>query len=173
MTRRTAPRRVHLIDGLVPSGRKVCAVCTCGARTTPRVSEDRALAALVESHPLTEPTCVLCGADYAGTDWLTLRSRYVQVLTDPVTGDEFLTCRDLPRSCRDGAAQRQLHLDRSAAEAFGCQICQPPRPVCAGEHPSDLHGPMCLTPLAPVSTHHPNFTATCAESSLAFVGWWP
>jgi hypothetical protein len=74
----------------------------------------------------------LCGADYAGTDWLTLRSRYVQVLTDPVTGDEFLTCRDLPRSCRDGAAQRQLHLDRSAAEAFGLVLPPPALRVVGG-----------------------------------------
>ncbi|MEH1124774.1 hypothetical protein [Micromonospora sp. CPCC 206061] len=124
MTAPAAPRRVHLIDGLVPSGGRVYAVCTCGARTTPRVSEDRALAALVEAHPLTEPKCALCGADHAGHDWLALRSRYVQVVADPATGDQFLACRGMPRSCQDGAAQRQLHLDRAAAEAFGLE----PRP---------------------------------------------
>jgi hypothetical protein len=132
MTTPAAPRRVHLIDGLAPSGRKVYAVCSCGFRTTPRVSEGRALAALVQTHPLTDPTCALCGAEHAGHGWLALRSRYVQILTDPATGDEFLTCRGLPRSCRDGAAQRQLHLDRAAADAFGLEPRPPALRVVGG-----------------------------------------
>lgn len=128
----TDRRLVHLIDGLAPSGQKVSAVCSCGFRTTPRATEERALAALRQTHPLTTPTCELCGREHPRHDWLALRSRHVQVHTDPATGNQFLVCRGLARSCQNGAEQRQMHLDRTAFEAFGLQPGRPTLRVVGG-----------------------------------------
>ncbi len=125
MTAAAGPVRVHLIDGLARSGARVRAVCTCGYATSPRANEERAVFALRVEHELTEPVCALCGTEHSGHDWQSLRSRYVQILTDPGTGDQFLTCRGLPRSCQDGAAQRQVHLDRAVAESFGIELRRP------------------------------------------------
>jgi hypothetical protein len=86
------------------------------------------LAALLDDHGWTPPICVTCGPDhqgYPGRNWEALRARNVQILTDPATGGTFLVCRDLPQSCREGSAQRQLHLDRAAFDAFGLEL--PPR----------------------------------------------
>ncbi|MGW5384003.1 hypothetical protein [Nocardia sp. NPDC003963] len=119
---------VHLPWGYLPSGRRVRAVCSCGFATTPRASEARALAALLDDHGWTPPICATCGHDhqgYPGRDWEALRDRDIQILTDPATGGTFLVCRDLPQSCREGSAQRQLHLDRAAFDAFGLEL--PPR----------------------------------------------
>lgn len=41
---------------------------------------------------------MLCGVTYADTDWLDFR-RFLQVLRDPMTGDEFAMCQD-PAVCR-------------------------------------------------------------------------
>ena len=81
--------------------------------------------ALLAEHGYTNPQCQVCGTDHHGHSWQDLRTRYVQILTDPSSGDEFLVCRDLPRACRDGAAQQQVQLDRAAAEAFGIQLPRP------------------------------------------------
>jgi hypothetical protein len=111
------PRRVHLMAGFAPSGRRVRAVCSCGEATTPRSSEARALAALLAEHGTTRAQCALCGRDYQGQSWQQIRDGLV-VLDDRLDG-EFLACRDMPQSCRDGAAQRQVHLDRAAFDALG------------------------------------------------------
>jgi hypothetical protein len=103
-------------------------VCSCGYTTTPRASETRALAALLDNHGWTPPICVTCGHDhqgYPGRNWEALRARDIQILTDPASGGTFLVCRDLPQACREGSAQRQLHLDRAAFDAFGLEL--PPR----------------------------------------------
>ncbi|WP_033247439.1 hypothetical protein [Nocardia carnea] len=119
---------VHLPAGYLPAGRKVRAVCSCGQTTTPRVNEDRALAALLAEHGWTPPICALCGTDhqgYPGRDWDSLRLHDVEILVDPATGGTFLVCRGMPRSCRDGAAQKQLHLDRAVADGFGFELPRP------------------------------------------------
>src|SRR5262249_8522645 len=100
---------VHLMDGFLPAGRKVRAVCSCGYQTSPRVDERRALQALESEHGYTRPVCVLCGRDYEDRTWQQLRDMDLQVLTDPATGAEFIACRDAPPACREGAAQRQIH----------------------------------------------------------------
>ncbi|GAB3901753.1 hypothetical protein GCM10029964_091020 [Kibdelosporangium lantanae] len=120
------PRRVCLPWGYLPSGRNVRAVCSCGHHTTPRVDQARALDALLSEHGHTMPVCQTCGTDYTGHSWEQLRHD-LEILTEPATGDEFLTCRGMPRSCRDGGAQRQLHLDRAAEEALGVPLL-PERP---------------------------------------------
>lgn len=127
-------RRVHLMDGLAPSGRRVRAVCSCGHATTPRADEDRALAALTAEHELTRPQCALCGHDYTGRSWQQLARADLRILTDS-TGDQFLVCRDMPRSCADGAAQRQVHLDRAAFEGFGLPVPPPTLRVIPGGQP--------------------------------------
>jgi hypothetical protein len=110
-------RKVHLMAGFAPSGHRVRAVCSCGEATTPRASQARALAALLAEHGTTRPRCALCGRDYEGLSWQRIRDGLV-VLDDRLDG-EFLACRDMPRSCRDGAVQRQVHLDRAAFDALG------------------------------------------------------
>jgi hypothetical protein len=62
------------------------------------------------------------GRDYAGRSWEQVRDD-LQILTDPGHG-EFLACRGALAACRDGAAQRQVRLDRAAFESFGAE---PPR----------------------------------------------
>lgn len=90
-------RRVHLMAGFARSGRRARAVCTCGEATTPRASEARALTALRAEHGATRAQCALCGHDYEGLSW---------------------------QRIRDGAAQRQVHLDRAAFDALG--VAKPP-----------------------------------------------
>ena len=116
------PRRIHLMDGFAPSDGRVRAVCTCGAATTPRASEALALAALRAEHGTSHPRCALCGRDYEGLSWRQIRDA-LAILEDRLDG-EFLACRDMPKSCRDGAAQRQVHLDRAAFDALG--VAKPP-----------------------------------------------
>ena len=123
-------RRVHLMAGFAPSGRRVRAVCSCGEATTPRASMQRALAALLAEHGTTRPRCVLCGRDYEGLSWQQVRDALV-VLEDRLDG-EFLACRDMPQSCRDGAAQRQVHLDRAAFDALGIEKPAPMLRVLPG-----------------------------------------
>lgn len=125
------PRRVCLPSGYTSSGQKVRAWCTCGYGTTPRVSRARALDALLTDHGHTAPICALCGKDHSGHDWLTLRTRYVEILTDPLDGP-FLVCRGMSRACMDGAAQKQLHRDRAAADGFGFDLPRPSLRVIDG-----------------------------------------
>ena len=116
------PRRVHLMAGFAPSGKRVRAVCSCGEATTPRADQARALAALLAEHGTTRAQCALCGRDHDGESWQRIRDA-LTILDDPLDG-EFLACRDMPRSCREGAAQRQVHLDRAAFDALG--VAKPP-----------------------------------------------
>ncbi|MFC9898543.1 hypothetical protein ACFVMC_33035 [Nocardia sp. NPDC127579] len=123
----TAASRVHLPSGYLPVGKKFRAVCACGWLTTPRVTEERALDALLKDHGWTAPICVLCEKDhqgYVGRDWFALQ-REVEILDDPATGGTFLVCRDSPQSCRDRTDQRMLHLDRTVAESFGIDMPRP------------------------------------------------
>ena len=120
------------MDGYVPGGRGVRAVCSCGHATTPRADEQRALRALASEHGQTTPRCAVCDRDYEGRSWEQLRDD-LQILTDPDHG-EFLACRGAPQACRDGAAQRQVHLDRAAFEQLGAE---PPRPRLRVVHDSD------------------------------------
>ena len=124
-------RRVHLMDGFAPSGRRVRAACTCGVATTPRVNETRALDALQSDHGFTPPVCALCGHDYEGRTWLQIVRHDLQILKDSIDG-EFLACRDMPQACRDGADQRQMHLDREAFDAFGIPTQAPKLRVIPG-----------------------------------------
>ena len=121
----TGPHRVHLPWGIVPAGQKVRAVCSCGHRGAPHADRDRAVEALLSRHGSNSPRCALCGRDHHGHHWDELRDRYLEILIDPGTGDEILVCRGMPQSCRDGAAQKQLHLDRKVADGFGLEL--PPR----------------------------------------------
>jgi len=116
-------RRVHLMNGFLPAGRRVRAVCSCGYRTTPHTDEFRAREALATEHGQSQPRCAVCGRDYEGRPWQQILID-LQILTDPIDG-EFLACRDAPPNCRDGAAQRQVHLDRAGFEQLGAE---PPRP---------------------------------------------
>jgi hypothetical protein len=50
---------------------------------------------------------------------------HIRVLTDPVTGDEFLACRDDDGTCRDLAQRRQAELDRAAHDALGIETPRP------------------------------------------------
>lgn len=120
----TVPVVVHLMAGFLPSGRRVRAACSCGYTTTPRTDEARALAALRAGHELSTPVCALCGHDYTGRTWRQLRDLDLRILTASPT-EQVLACRDLPQSCLDGAAQRQLHLDRAALEGLGLPVPAP------------------------------------------------
>jgi hypothetical protein len=104
--------------GFAPSGRRVRAVCSCGEATTPRASQARALAALLAEQGTSRPRCTLCGRNYEGQPWQEIRDALVVVFDVGIDG-EFLACRDMPQSCRDGAARRQVHLDRAAFDALG------------------------------------------------------
>lgn len=114
------PKRVHLVDGFARYAGGVRAVCTCGEATTTRTSEDRALTALLADHGQTRPECALCCHDYSGLPWQQFRRR-LTILHDKVEDTQFLACTDMPPSCRDGYAQRQMRLDRAAFEAFGIE----------------------------------------------------
>ncbi|MEU1813210.1 hypothetical protein [Micromonospora aurantiaca (nom. illeg.)] len=122
---------VHLVSGFLPSGRRVRAVCSCGHTTNPRPDDDQALTALRAEHELTTPVCALCGHDYTGRSWQQLRDVDLRVLTDS-TGKQFLACRDLTQSCRDGYDQRQMHLDRAAFEGLGLPVPAPQLRVLPG-----------------------------------------
>jgi len=105
--------RPHLFSGLAPAaGDKVRACCTCGYRTSPRVSRVRARNALEADHGTSLPTCGLCGRTRWERDEI---GRYtdVEVLTDDQVGDHMIVCRDAPSRCRDLAARRQVDLDRA------------------------------------------------------------
>ena len=130
----TEPRLVHRMDGFAPAGGRVRAVCTCGYGTTARASEERALAAMRANHEATPQVCALCAKSYESVSWLQVR-RQLSILTDPTTGDQFLACHGLPQACRDGADQRQLHLDRAVAESFGFEHRQPSLRVIEGGKP--------------------------------------
>lgn len=64
----------------------------------------------------------------SGGDFVDPRRIYahVRVLTDPVSGDEFLACRDDERTCADLAQRRQAELDRAAYDTLGIAT---PRPL--------------------------------------------
>ncbi|WP_410570535.1 DUF2786 domain-containing protein [Amycolatopsis sp. cmx-4-61] len=93
-----APAVVHWMAGFSPSGKQSRAWCRCGYGTSPRATEDRALRALMDSHPLDAAECGLCGVVYPAADWVKFRA-FLQVLKDPVTGDEFAMCIN-PRTCK-------------------------------------------------------------------------
>ncbi|MEU1986146.1 hypothetical protein [Nocardia sp. NPDC019395] len=125
-TPRDSPLRiVHLPSGFTSSGEKVRACCTCGWRTTPRVSEARALSALLNTHGHNDPLCQLCRRDYSGLDWFEMLTHHVEILTEPASRKQFLVCRGLPKSCREGAAQNQVHLDRAAADLLDIELPRP------------------------------------------------
>ncbi|WP_280490341.1 hypothetical protein [Nocardia carnea] len=129
----TGSRRVCLPSGFTPSGgewHRAC--CTCGYRTTARVSEARALAALLAEHEQSDPVCALCGTDYSGRAGDRLAWRLYLDLVDDPTGGVFLACRGMPRACGDGAAQNQLHLDRAAFDLFGLDLPRPRLRLVAG-----------------------------------------
>lgn len=116
------PRRAHLMAGFAPSGKRVRAVCSCGEATTPRADQARALAALLAEHGTTRPQCASCGHDYDGLSWQQIRDALV--VLDLGADGEFLACRGTPQRCREGAAQRQVHLDRAAFDGLG--LTKPP-----------------------------------------------
>jgi hypothetical protein len=94
--------------------------------TTPRVSENRARAALSADHPLDLPESALCGRQRPATDPDAGRLKDLKILT--ITGatvEQVLVCKTDLTACRDGAIQRQMHLDRAAFEGFGLE---PPIP---------------------------------------------
>jgi hypothetical protein len=93
-----APAILHWMSGFTPSGNRSRAWCRCDYGTSPRATEDRALRALMDSHPLDVAECVLCGVVYPAADWVMFRGS-LQVLKDPVTGDEFSMCIN-PSTCK-------------------------------------------------------------------------
>jgi hypothetical protein len=119
----SAPRQVHVLAGIFGGGRRIRAACWCGWTTTPRVTKERALAAFRAAHPTDPLVCALCGRTRSEPDYLG-RPAALRVLDDGEL-PPILVCRDLDRACRDGAAQRQVHLDRAAFDAFDAE---PPRP---------------------------------------------
>ncbi len=56
-------RRVHVLAGFAPAGRRVRAACACGYLTTPRVDEARAARALESEHASGREECDRCGRD--------------------------------------------------------------------------------------------------------------
>ncbi len=130
----TGKRAIHLMNGFASSGARVRAVCSCGYATTPRAGDDRAFAAFTAEHELTAPVCALCRHDYTGRSWQQIRDHDLQILTDSLDG-EFLACRDMPQSCRDGYAQIQMHLDRAARDGFGIAHPSPALRVLPGGKP--------------------------------------
>jgi DNA invertase Pin-like site-specific DNA recombinase len=123
------PLRVHVPDGFIPAGvngDKVRAVCACGWKTRARPDEQKARATMESQHGYMEPVCDLCGRDRQDHD-RPYRYRYdhLEVLTDPDTGDQLLVCADDQKACRDASAQRQVHLDRAAADALGLPDIRP------------------------------------------------
>jgi hypothetical protein len=122
------PRRVHLLDGVgLPTKKGFRARCTCGWSTTPRASEERAIAALETEHGYQDPICALCGRDRSDTNLPhSRRQEHVRVLLDEATGDQLIVCRDDERTCLDLSRQRQVPLDRTALEGLGLE---PPRPT--------------------------------------------
>jgi hypothetical protein len=115
-------------NGYLPAGSaKYRACCSCGYATTPRTSERRARQALLLDHPLTHPVCVLCDRYRPDADPDTGRLDDLEIFNDRGPDDQILVCKTDLQACRDAAAQRQLHLDRAAFEAFDLDYT-PPRP---------------------------------------------
>jgi hypothetical protein len=108
------PTLVHLVDGLVPAGRKTRAVCTCGERTTPRASDGLAVAALLAEHGMTRPACSLCERGFDHLTWVQIKN--VLVIHD-VDGRQFLACRGMPDECTQLYLPRQAALDEAAERA--------------------------------------------------------
>lgn len=96
----------------------------CGWSSTPRTSTERALGAFRAEHASDPLVCGLCDRVRADLDHLG-RPRLLRVL-EAGPGDQILVCRDNERTCADLTEQRQVHLDRTAFEAFGVE---PPRPT--------------------------------------------
>lgn len=119
-------RRVHILAGVTPSGKRWRAHCACGYPTSPRASRERAIEALETEHGYQDAVCALCGRDRSEGLPHSRRYDHVRVLDDPDRpGDQFLVCRDDEQACHDLSAQRQVHLDRSAFEAFGVETPRP------------------------------------------------
>jgi DNA invertase Pin-like site-specific DNA recombinase len=139
------PRRVHVPAGFLPAGvngDKVRAVCACGWKTRARPDEQKARATLESQHGHMEPVCHLCGRDRQDPDRpYQYRYDHLEVLTDPDTGDQLLVCADDQTACRDASAQRQVHLDRAAADALGLPDIRPSLRVI----PSPDGAPVLLT----------------------------
>ncbi|MFI5736073.1 hypothetical protein ACIA49_38525 [Kribbella sp. NPDC051587] len=113
-------------NGYLPSGAtKVRACCSCGYTTTPHTSEEQARHALLRDHPLTRPVCVLCGTLRLETDGDTGRLLNLEILNDRGPDNQILVCTTDLQACHDAAAQRQLHLDRTAFEAFDLDYTPP------------------------------------------------
>jgi len=95
--------RVHLPAGFSPAGRRVRVVCHCGWASTPLVDQRRALAALVQEHGWSEPTCGRCGRDRTPSgispddQALLGMHRDVQIVPAGRPGTEMLLCAtDIP-----------------------------------------------------------------------------
>lgn len=132
-----ADQLVHRPDGFAPSGPRQRAVCSCGWSTSPRSSEERALATLESEHGHSWPVCALCGKDYddLSLTWQQLRDQ-LEILTDPDGKlGQVLVCRGMPSTCLDAAAQRQVHLDRAAFDDLGMEAPRPRLRVVEGGQP--------------------------------------
>lgn len=142
MSGRCAPRQVHLLAGLgLPTTKGRRAFCSCGWSTTPRASADRAIAALETEHGYQDPVCDLCGRDRSDTSLPhSRRNEHVHVLLDDATGHQFIACRDDERTCLDLARRQQVHLDRSALEAFGVEPPSVSAPMSGRATPHCAHG---------------------------------
>jgi len=122
------PRIVHRMDGFTQTGAgKWRAWCRCGRGTTPRVTRDRALHALHAdpTHPLDPMVCCLCEKDYARDRWMDGRD-LLWVLTDTVSGDEFMVCQ---RMCSLSPDSHQAAAPVSGVE----QAPEPGRPLTMAE----------------------------------------
>jgi len=107
---------VHLPDGYRPAGRRVRAACSRGFTTTPRADERRAREALEREHGYSAPTCMLCGRNRADPRLpASRRYKHLDVVSDAVTGEQYLVCGDDPVTCLDLADQR--HVARAGAAA--------------------------------------------------------
>ncbi len=105
-------------DGYVLAGSARRACCTCGYTTAPYPSDTEARHALLWQHATDLPVCRLCDRRRWGTEPLSGRWSDLEILT-VAPGDQILVCSTDTTTCRDQAAQRQLHLDRAAYGALG------------------------------------------------------
>lgn len=109
---------VHLPDGFARAGDRRRAVCVCGWSTTPRASEERAMAALLAGHRVDAAVCAICHRTRDEGPYPLRWRRHLEILEDTRDG-QFLACRDDVNACRELAARRQEDLDRRAFEGLG------------------------------------------------------
>lgn len=116
-------RLVHVLAGVASFGRRTRATCWCSWSTTPRASTERALGAFRAEHASDPLVCGLCDRVRADLDHLG-RPRLLRLL-QAGPGDQILVCSDNERTCADLTGQRQVHLGRTAFEAFGVKLPRP------------------------------------------------